>query len=325
MGISELTNLIQNNSDKITSMAGYKAILNRGNNLIRFDVLNRILIYLQLENAFDLKTVDEWAIVGRRIRNNQNPVFIILPKYKTTYIETDTGRSINESDLTPDELLKALEYNIVRREDNIETVYKIALYDIRQTIKTNDTEYNINKPVLNSSSVLQLLSDVTGATIEVCDEDYYSVSSNAIFICKKQYKELASTVSKFLVKYIMSYKLEDILINTLGIQSNDLSKYEMTLLENSLDYTLCTLLATESSVDLSYLQHVTYDNIINILNVVDSAISEIIKYIKFTDNDNSLDAITTITKLHKAEVILDVMEANSINKIMKGNWVCKKQ
>lgn len=319
MGISELTDLIHNNTDKLTSIDGYKAILNRGNNLIRFDVLNRILIYLQLENAFDLKTVEEWGILGRKIRSNQKPIFIAIPKYKTTYIETDTGNSIDTSDLTPDELLKALEYKIIHREDNIDTVCTLPLYDIRQTVSANNIEYNINKPILNASSILQLLSDITGATIEVCDEDYYSVSSNSIFICKKPYKDLATTVSKFLVKYIMNYKIDNILMNTLGIQKNDFSKYEITLLENSIYYAICTLLAAESDVDLSYLQHISYADMVNILNAVDTAILDIIRYMTFTDNNSDLDAIDNITKLHRAEVILDIMEANSINKVMKGN------
>jgi hypothetical protein len=132
MNTLELSKELHKNMNKILSPTGYKHIINRGNNLIRFDVVNRMLIEMQLQNAYELKTEEEWLIENRKIRNKQKPIYLVMPKYTYEYIECDTGEKLINNDLSVDELKKAIEYNIVEKVEVIDDMYVLPFYDLIQ-------------------------------------------------------------------------------------------------------------------------------------------------------------------------------------------------
>ena len=77
MEATKLAEMLNNNMNKILTPSGYKRILNKKNNLVRYDIINRMLIDVQSKDSFDLKTYDEWLIEGRKVKDKAKPIYII--------------------------------------------------------------------------------------------------------------------------------------------------------------------------------------------------------------------------------------------------------
>lgn len=316
MDASILSEKLNKNINKLLSPSGYKNILNRGNNLIRFDVLNRMLIELQGSGSFDLKTEEEWLIENRQIRKKEKPIYIIMPRYESSLIDVQSGETLGKTDLSIEEIEKAIEYNIIERVNQVTDLYTLAMYDIRQTLNQSDDKYVINKPVLDTSSLLDIITGITNCSIEICDEDYYSISENTVFLKKDKYSKIALLISYYLAQYFTKIGLTKLAKDNC-IDIDSLSESEKELIQSSIEYSLETLFIGKAEADFEIVSHMQKDKLIAILNIVDMCILEVIQRIKFT-KPASRDAISSVHKLRKAEVILNIMEANDINNKMKG-------
>ncbi|MBO5386563.1 MAG: hypothetical protein J6A59_00235 [Lachnospiraceae bacterium] len=317
MEVKDIADMLKKNLNNVLTPSGYKRILNKRNNLTRFDILNRILIDIQCKDAFELKTYDEWVIDGRIVRDKAKPIYILIPKYKTVYVEADTDKEIGDTDLNSNELLKAIEYGIIKRVDTFDNMYVEKVYDIRQTKSLNNTKYDVNKPVVNTRAILELLEDIVGCTMELCDDTYYSKSDNILYIKKTEYSELVKLSSDIIADYYIRNEIKNIIDE--HVDSDDtLSEYDIELIKNSIKYGINTLFACDDYVSFDIINHTNTTKIMYILNIVDSIMFNISARIKFTRLNNSVDIASNINLLKKAEAILDIMEANNINKIMKG-------
>ena len=267
----EVTDLIKGitTEDNSKLEKAYNDALLMNNNLIRFDALNRIIIALQSDSVYDLRTPEEWNIDTRKLMKDAKPLYIIAPKYSIKYISTHDGRELKSGELTVDELNKALQYNIVKRDSQLSSLFTIPMYDIKQTVSMIDEKYHVNKPKLSSVELIKIFTGITGSSIELCDSDYYSINEKEAFIKKGDYQEIAEKIVGFLLKYLENTKLDK--------------------LKDS-------------------------DN----LTISDSCMIEIESKMKFSSTKTFGDAVESIKNIQKAEVILDLMEANSINRIMKG-------
>lgn len=316
MDASILSEKLNKNINELLSPSGYKNILNRGNNLIRFDVLNRMLIEMQGSGSFDLKTEEEWLIENRQIRKKEKPIYIIMPRYESSLIDTQSGEVLGKTDLSTEEVEKAIEYNIIERVNQVTDLYTLAMYDIRQTINQSTDKYVVNKPVLDTSSLLDIITSITNCSIEICDEDYYSLSENTIFLKKDKYYNIALLISNYLAQYFTKVGINKIAKdNNMDIES--LSESEKELIQSSIEYSLETIFIGKAEADFEIVSHMQKDKLIAILNIVDMCILEVVQKIKFTKPVNN-DAISSVYKIRKAEVILNIMEANDINNKMKG-------
>jgi len=320
MELQEVSELIYNNIGILKQINRYKSILNRGNNLLRFDVLNRILIELQNSKAYDLKDYNEWLLVNREIIKKEKPIYIVSPKTTSEYIDIKSGKPIEKDDLTQPEILKALKYKIIRREDTIETLYTVPVFDIRQTKKLNkDIKYDVNKPILNTAALLQLVINITGAELEICDDlSYYSKSDNKIYIQKSSYKELASTIAEMITQHYISDNTFKNITKQRFDNENYFQENEIDILKSSLTYALTTLFASDKDKGFDRLSELSINKILNILYLVDDIVMSVIPLLKFNTNENMDDAITNIKRIKKSEVILDILSANNINKKLKG-------
>lgn len=319
MDNNQLVELLKENIDKVLSPAGYKHLLNRGNNLIRYDVLNRMFIECQYNKAFDLKTYDEWLIEGREIRGKQLPIYIVIPKSTTGYVDTQTGNVIDtqEMDLNVLEFGKALEYGIIKEISDIQDIKVIPVYDIRQTKQAEGTGYRVLKPKLNSSKILRLTVNVTGCTIKKTNKTAYSKKNNILLVSRQPYNRLASIISQVIAQYYMENKVENI-ITELEPKLLDRLQELKELILKSLIYAISTLLAIDINISFDEVENIDNDTLINILNIVDSIAMDIINKLEFNRTTQSLDITSNIKKLKKAEALLDIMEANQINNNLRG-------
>lgn len=288
----------------------YKNIIDRNNNLSRFDVLNRILIEIQYPGAYDIRTEEEWVIDNRNVKNKSNGINILLPLYTYKYIDVETGNEVNINDLTLDELNAAIKYGVISKETNIETSYVVKMYDIRQTIRIDDTRYTVSKPEMKSSVLINIFKDVTGCQVLYGDVTYYSKSKNELIVSKQSYMQLANSLCDILVDYYISIVKKD--------NNEELSEYDMDLIRYTLQYSIDTLFMSIRECSFDIVRHTDVNKLLMILNIVDSLLYGISDSINYTGNQVGKDAITSVETLRKAENLLNIMEANNISKTMKG-------
>lgn len=318
MEYTEVSKLFTDNIGSVLTPSGYRSIIRRDNNLLRFDMLNRILIEIQYPGAFDVRTTEEWIIDNRTIKNKSKGINIVIPIYSHVYVDSSNGNNINSDDLTLDELNMAVKYGIVSRKDDLETLAAKQVFDIRQTDTLSNEKYNVAKPVIKSSSLLKLTSDLLGCKIESSDITYYSKSTNTLTVSKQNYKELAITISDILTDYYMKNIITDMVKSYNEEIYNDMSEYDFDLIRATLQYGMDTLFRNDRDADFDVVRHTNIDKLLLILNITDSIMYRITEEVEFTNDTVKKDITTSVDTLKRAEALLDIMEANSISKMMKG-------
>lgn len=308
----EIAELFQNNINSILTPSGYKHIIKRDNNLNRFDIINRILIEIQYPNAYDVRTTDEWLIDNRNVKSDSNGINIILPVYSYKYVDAETGKEIVSDELTLDELNAAIKHNIVHREDSLETICVKKVYDIRQTVPLSNSKYIMSKPEIKSSNLIRLFQIVTGCTVNYGDITYYSKSKNELTVSKQSYNELASNLVDTMVSHYVKISLDEHDI------TDEFSEYDIDLLKYTLQYSLDTLLRNNRDCEFDIVRHTNTDKLLLILSLVDSVLCEISENIEYKNSSINKNASSSIETLRKAEALLNIMEANSISRLMKG-------
>lgn len=313
MNSKSISELLMNNIDKINDPTFYKSILRHDNNLSRFDILNRMIIEIQRPKMYDARTEDEWLSVGRSIRSKQKPVYILLPKYKVEYIDNKTDKALDKSDLTLDEISSALKYGIIRKENNIKSMNVKAVFDIRQTYNKVDEKYIIDKVHIKYSNLVKLVQSLTGCSIQKSDITYFHKKDNRFEISKMQYDEFAQAVCDIVIQYYTNSVLDDLLNNSeLDMEYTDLTEYDHDLLTESMRFSIESLLGVNSEPNFEIIRHTSREKTLFILNIVDSILSDILSKLDTGSVINEKSIGYTLELARKAEVLLNIMEANTI-------------
>lgn len=309
MNVEDIYNMLYANIDRILNI-NYKDILSKNNNLVRYNILNRILIQIQFKNAYDVRSSDEWELEGRKIINNTLPIYLLIPNYSSEYIDKETGNTLKNNELTQDEILYALKHGVIRKRNILDNLYVKPVYDIKQTKSSNNTGYKIKKPIISSSELMRIFKDITKCDYVMSDYTYYSRTHNVMYIKKMEYSDLASILIDYIITY---YIFSD------NIQSIGLSDIETNILKQSLKYSLNTFFCVSDTniININIISDKT--RLLHILNIADSITYEIINKAKFNKSDTDGDAIYSITKLKKINTLINIMDANELNMKMKGN------
>lgn len=299
LDIKEVLGILQNSIEGITDTNRLKSILFMGDNLFRYDSINRMLIRSQCDNILDIHTLDEWELLGRTVTKNAQSIYTLVPQYKSEYVSgEDNCSTVDISDLSQSEKMRALEIGIIIRKDSIEKLQVHTVYDIRDTKQVDrTTEFKASKPKLSSERLLKIFAKLTFGNIVACDEFYYSDSDNTLYISKDKYENLAYMVSKALSKfYSKCYDVTD-------------KQYIQYMV-----YSITTLFrgnTTRIRIDVPK----DLDSCIQIFSIIDDIIEKIISEFEFENSENMiLNAEESVNRLKKAKVILDIIDANSINK-----------
>lgn len=143
MNNEQIANIINDKLTNIDEMA-YKKLLNNNTFLCRYDMVNRILILSQYEEAYDVRTMEEWSKVKACIIDPNKYITTIVPIIDEKYIDKKDGYVIKDNDLNNKEMLKALELNIIERIYDIESISIVKAYDISNTtLKDQRLDLNI--------------------------------------------------------------------------------------------------------------------------------------------------------------------------------------
>lgn len=319
MKVEELLKNLYTNLPSILTADGYKNILNRNNCLIRFDVLNRMLIQMQNPDAFELRTFDEWQTIGREPNKDSKCVYLVFPKYEYKYIDIKTSKAIECYDLNTEEIIKAVKYGLIRKDETISTLYAIALYDVKDTHSIYDSKYKINKPILTTDAMMELFVKMTSAKIKHGNETKYFKTTNTIVINDMQYKDFVSAIADIIAEFCIDNLLEEAIHTASKLDIKDFSELDMKLIKSSIAYSIETLFACDSKCVFTRVDCINdISKVIEILNITDSIVYNIAAKMKYIYPDRNTDAIHSISVLRKAETIVDIATAANINNEIHG-------
>lgn len=111
-----------------------RSLLNRGNNLSRLNILNRIMISGQLKEATtDVRTWAGWRKVGRELNKNIETLIILLPLSEYKYVDTEKGNEVTNRDLNGTEMQKAIQYGIVKIVENVSKLIPVEVFTKEDT------------------------------------------------------------------------------------------------------------------------------------------------------------------------------------------------
>lgn len=312
MNKTDISGLLASNINKIRNERLFKSIITMNNNLIRFDYINRILIAIQSNEVFDIRTDEEWMQSGRDIIDRKKKIYVAYPVNKSVYVDAETGNEISETDLNVNELPFALRYGIVKKKENIDTIDVIPLYDIRNTYNKEATEYKIDKQSLSSSKVLSMAQEILGCNIEKSELTYYSSSQNTLYVDNKPYNELAESIVEIIVNYYMNR------YNEINNEELEKSTEYTELLKEVLKYSIGTLLNINMDTNLIDIKTQSIDNLLSMISINQNIINCLYGYLGFDNTSLNKDAAQQLIINHKASVLLDLMEANEQYLKLKG-------
>ena len=228
-----------------------------------------------------------------------------------------TGEVIEVKDFTPDELNKAIQLNIIHREDTVDSIYTQALYDIRQTYNMGEAKYSLSKPLIKQSDLLKIAKDILQCNIEQSELNYYSSNNNILYINSScDFKTTSTYIIDTLTEYFTQY-YNNLLSNECKELNIVLSEYDVELLKCTIQYSLDSLFNVDRYIDFDTVRHTNNDKLLLIINISDCIINKITTYLKYSKPKN-IDSVRGIMIYRKAEAILDIMESNVLLNKMKG-------
>jgi hypothetical protein len=320
----ELAKKFDNSTDMLLNIEEYKRILNRGCNLIRFEPINRILINAQDSKAFDLKTYDEWQFEDRVVSDDAKPVVVLIPRTTVKFVDSETNREIEDNELTIDEKQKAYELGIISKTEEVYDLYVQEMYDIRFTkavdIKSK-SKYKVTKSCMSKSDVVALAAEILKCEIKATDTDKTYYKNNILYVSNVSYIDLVKQISVIICTKLLKDNLDYICDSILDTDYSDNLNRSDQLILDSFIYAFETLLGvSKSSVLNKYnLSKNNKQDMICILCIVDILITEVMKNIKFNKELGKLDVSSNINNIRKAEAIINMFNACTIQNKLKGN------
>lgn len=318
MNKSEVNSIIIKGIRNINNEDFFMSVINNRNCLYRYDIINRLLILSQCSNPYDIKTEEEWMILNRKVIDNSSAIHILGYNYTNKYIDNTTKEELDAVDLDPLEIEKALKYKIITKKPFIESSNIIRVYDIRNTKAIGDSEYKVPKPIRTYKNISKALSETTGCLIHYTDENTeYNIDNNELYLDNLSIDNMIEQ-STFVLKniYLNKYS-EHSIFNKFNID-----KYEISdrLCSDTIKYMISTLFnkPCEIDIDFSYIKDIDKRCIINVINMASFVVNYFIEHLEYNGTVNKNKAQLDIDIMYKAEKLLDIMEANSLNKKMKG-------
>lgn len=318
MKIDELQSLFVNS---IQSLYKYNMseFLTRKQGTVSLDFTNRLLVFIQDRAAMDVKSEYKWLIYGRKLKDNAYGINIIVPKYKITYTDKDTGEPISSIDLTPSEFNKAFKLGVIQKHKEVISYELDLLYEIRDTVIYDEGQYgkyinNLANKEIKISNILSFMEDVL--YINVVNGEKTEYTNGNVVIGSEDVQDKVS-------------KLIGILSNILSNQSHSLevTGLEREFIGKAIEYSLKTYnkISVTNKDEIDKLSNEVYnqlslneedtDKLIDIMNTIETYVNSVID-LSISQFETSVEKEFIINK--KATRLLNILEANQVIKHMKG-------
>lgn len=325
MVTNEYIEKLNNNISKLIDEDTFIKTLRHDNNLGRFNIFNRIAFaVLNKQELFDLKTKEEWFDVGRKVIDTKNIIHTLIPIYKISYVDSESSELIDLKDFTDDEIHKAIELGVINKIDRIEDFICYNLYDIRNTSNIDkENAYEVPKPIINIHKYFEIINNITGIHVEESDDiTFFSEKEKLLFLHRGSYADTLESLSEIVIKHMIKHSdkyMAGSIDKYLSIKNKKLEK----LLITSAVFSILTIFGIINKnkliVTLRQSGVTSYEDLVDILVIVDELTTNIISRIEYTNNSVHIDAISNINMIKKSELLLNILQANSIHNKLEGN------
>lgn len=325
LNTDELYDLYNNSLYSILNPNMLSTLSDRKYNIYGFNLVNRILIYIQNKYATSLRSEVGWEAIGRRVKDKSSPISIIENIMTTTYIDPDTDEEVHETGLNPMELDQAIGIGAIKRVKEVIGIKCIQVYNIKDT---DITDINLYKQYYKSSlrkvklsTLLALASkkyavncikskskstfNLKTNTIEI-GEDSFEDKIDAISIGIYHQLELDDTISDFKAEHGIDNKTIEVTLGILekficeSIKSYCIQEYEV---ESSTFYDI-------ESLDFKNERNI--ECFIQLMYNVYNLVEDILYAIR--PKSTVFDDCT----LKKAAELLNILEANEAYSRLRG-------
>lgn len=167
--IEDLQRLYNNFSLNLVKPDALTSILNRALKTPYLDFYNLSLAYIQNKFASNIRSELGWNNIGRHVKEGSSPIFVVSNIYKAVYIDTETGDKINISELSPEELAKAIELQTIKRQ--MDSVSQ----SIEAWFSMSSTE--VFDPVVNKEYLLKIKSRSIDSIKSILDSENIPILS----------------------------------------------------------------------------------------------------------------------------------------------------
>lgn len=133
MSTDALYDLYNANIESILNQSMMSTIADRRYNIYGYNLINRLLIYMQNKYVTAVKSLEGWNIIGRNIKNKSSSIWVIDNIVHTVIIDPLTDLVVNDHGLSVDELAKAVQLGILKREKRVYGIKTVPIYNIKDT------------------------------------------------------------------------------------------------------------------------------------------------------------------------------------------------
>ena len=316
MNVEKLYDLYSNNVYSVINSHMLATISDRSYDIHGYNLINRILIYIQNKYTTSLRSESGWDIVGRQVKHRASPIWVIDNVIKTEYIDPDTDEVIENIGLTPKEIEEAVRFGTINKVKHIDGIKCIPVFNVKDTVvKDSDIYkefvYNERKQI-KLSTILAVVNQEFGIDcVQGDEESSYDSESNIITIGKDELEDKVRVVATALfyqvglhesaVDFMEEYNVEaEVLVRMMHICLS-------FICESIVSY-CCPGYEVEADVykDIEELElnEVETEVFIQMLSTIYDIVEEVICLINPSNHNISEST------LRKAAELLNILEAN---------------
>lgn len=200
MDAGQLYDLYTNSLQSILNPTMMATLSDRKTNINGYNLVNRLLIYIQNKYATALRSEVGWETIGRQVKDKGYPIYILENIVSTSYIDPDNGEEIEDLDLSPVELNQAIEVGAIRKEKAITGLKCLQVFNIKDTVVIDSEIYRqYHRETLKKvkiSTLLQLADKKYGVkSNKTFDDSYYDEESHTINIGNDGFDDKVEAIS----------------------------------------------------------------------------------------------------------------------------------
>ena len=334
MRAESLKILLKNNMDMVFQPENYEEYIKQVATIRGYNFLNRCLIFIQNRKSTDVRSEMSWAEAGRKINETNNPIHILVPVYRTSYIDTETTEEVTDPKLTPIELNQAVMLGILKRNREIIDFKSTLVYDIQDTTEIEGSyKDNGNNRNIKLSNLCRLGKQLCGMNISnKTKKTYYDSSNRTLYVGKEREISQLPTLIEVIVKSLVDRIDENYRLNTMESDDEQLENMpkidgiHRRIIEDSVVYAICYGLGVKPKIDLSISERL-YEESIGDEHKMDrvqktmDCVGSLVDIVVYTGMGvEKKDQESEIDKFRRAEQLLDIIEANyTLWKIKNGH------
>ena len=305
---------IYNSSKHIVDTNLLANISNRHLDINGYNLINRILIYIQNKHAVGVNSEEWWEHIGRTLNDKASPIWILENVIETKVIDPDTGEELAEGELTPEEVSRAIKLGTLEKVSNITSLKVQPVYNVKDTHLVDEKLYKNSKDA-NGIRLSNLLV-ITEKSFELkyarsSNVSYYSKPTMTIMIGNDSNETKVDAICEGLLSVINLPVIISDVGNELGMSIEDMKKLKevySSFFVNSMK-TLCIPHFNVNDAKYQGIEDIIekydmLDEFIQILSTVFSIIEDIVAKLKGYKGEFSN------TTLKKAAELLNILEAN---------------